>query len=100
MHSINKSDLVCIDRYPFFKILIGILKEMTDFRLLIQNWQFLLITLSNFIIFTGYFTPFLFITKIAQDNGIPNAPFILSIIGKIFISKLLLKNKNYFRFYN
>lgn len=58
-------------------------KEMTDFKLLIENWRFLLITLSNFFVFTGYFTPFLFITKIAEDNGIPNAAFILSIIGNL-----------------
>ena len=64
------------------KLTVNILKETFNFRLLIENWRFLLITISNFFIFTGYFTPFLFITKIAQDNNIPNASFILSIIGK------------------
>lgn len=85
MCSVSKEDVDFVDRYPFVKILIDILKEMTDFKLLIQNWKFLFITLSNFVMFTGYFTPFLFITKIAQDNGIPNAPFILSIIGIVNI---------------
>ena len=83
-----KSKVSCIERYSFIKLAIGILKEMSDLSLLIHNWKFLLITISNFIVFCGYFTPFLFITKIAQDNGIKNAPFILSIIGKSNINTL------------
>ena len=84
MCSINKKTS-CTERYSFIKLTIEILKEMSDLSLLIHNWRFLLITLSNFIVFCGYFTPFLFITKIAQDNGIKNAPFILSIIGIVNI---------------
>ena len=74
-------------RNAFLRIVIGIIKEMTDFRLLIQNMGFLLITLSNFFLFTGYFTPFLYITKIAETNGISKAPasFLISIIGIVNI---------------
>jgi len=72
------------ERNTFLRITIGILKEMTDFKLLIQNAGFFCITMSNFFLFTGYFTPFLYITKIAQSNGIPKAQasFLISIIGK------------------
>jgi len=63
------------------RITVGILKEMTDFKLLCENWQFLLITLSNFFIFSGYFCPFMFITKIADTNGIENSSYLISIIG-------------------
>lgn len=75
------------ERNAFFRIVIGILKEMTDFRLLFQNAGFLGITLSNFFLFTGYFTPFLYITKIAQSHGIskPQASFLISIIGIVNI---------------
>lgn len=67
------------------EIIIEILKEITNFKLLNQDFGFLLITISNLFIFTGYFAPFLYITKIAQDNGISkeNASFLISIIGLI-----------------
>jgi hypothetical protein len=72
------------ERNKFLRITIGILKEMTDFKLLVQNAGFFCITISNFFLFTGYFTPFLYITKIAQKNGIQKAKasFLISIIGK------------------
>lgn len=69
------------------RITVGILKEMSDFSLLRQNLGFLLITLSNFFIFFGYFTPFLYITKIAEENHIPkeSASLLISIIGIVNI---------------
>lgn len=69
------------------RISIGIIKEMTDFKLLCQNTGFLLITLSNFFLFTGYFTPFLYIVKIAEDMDYTTsqATFLLSIIGIVNI---------------
>jgi hypothetical protein len=84
VYSLNKVNdkLPFHQRNKFIKITISILKEMTDFKLLFQNWQFLLITLSNFFIFSGYFVPFMFITKIADDNKIDNSSILISIIGK------------------
>ena len=80
-------DLPCHQRNACVRITLGILKEMTDFKLLFQNLGFLLITVSNFFLFTGYFAPFLYIVKIATENGIENAKasFLLSIIGKWFL---------------
>jgi MFS family permease len=77
-------DLPCHQRNACLRITLGILKEMTDFKLLFQNMGFLLITISNFFLFTGYFAPFLYIVKIATTNGIDynQASFLLSIIGK------------------
>ena len=75
------------ERHAFLRIVIGILKEMTDLRLLVQNFGFLFITISNFFLFTGYFTPFLYITRLAIRNGIPDkqAAFLISIIGIVNI---------------
>ena len=85
--SLNEIDLPIYKRNTFLIIVIGILKEMTDFRLLFQNVGFLLITISNFFLFTGYFTPFLYITKIAESHGVSNAKasFLISIIGKLAV---------------
>jgi len=87
-------DLPCHQRNACLRITLTILKEMFDFKLLFQNLGFLLITISNFFLFTGYFAPFLYIVKIATNNGIEvqQASFILSIIGKycfIFILKYI-----------
>ena len=74
-----------VQRNKFVQMVIGILKEMTDFRLLIQNMGFLLITTSNFFAFVGYFAPFLYLIEFTKFN-IPNIAYspslLLSIIGK------------------
>jgi predicted MFS family arabinose efflux permease len=83
--SLNASDksLPFHQRNACLRISFGILKEMTDFKLLLQSPGFLLITLSNFFIFLGYFTPFIYVTKVAKENGIESgkASFLLAIIG-------------------
>ena len=43
----------CAQKHPALKLIIDILKEMTDFKLLGQNKAFLLITLANFFAFAG-----------------------------------------------
>lgn len=63
-------------------VFLGLFKEMTDFTLLCNNWRFLLITLSNFFVFSGYFLPFLFVAKVAALNGLSNPSFVISVIGK------------------
>lgn len=90
--SLNMEKLPLHQRNAFLRISYGILKEMTDFRLLWKNLGFLLITLSNFFLFTGYFTPFLYITKLAQDNGFSKgqASFLISIIGIVNIPARML----------
>lgn len=79
-------------RNSFLKITYGILKEMSDFSLLKENFGFLLITISNFFLFTGYFTPFLYISDVAIEQGIEEekAAFLLSIIGIINIPARML----------
>ena len=70
----------------FLAMVVGILKEMTDFRLLCQNFLFLFITLSNFFLFLGFITPFLYIKSIAESHGVSTsqATFLISINGKLF----------------
>lgn len=85
--SLNEVKSKFYERNSCMRISVSILKEMSDFSLLKQNIGFLLITLSNFFIFFGYFTPFLYITKMAEENGIPpsQASFLISIIGIVNI---------------
>lgn len=95
VYSINKisEDLPFYQRNKFIRISLGILKEMTDFGLLRHNFPFLLITLSNFFIFSGYFVPFMYILEIANKNGIDpaDAPWLISIIGMwVFKNTILI----------
>lgn len=87
VYSLNEVTPKFYERYSCLRITVGILKEMSDFSLLRHNLGFLLITLSNFFIFFGYFTPFLYITKIAEENGVSkeSASFLISIIGIVNI---------------
>jgi len=73
-------------------ITVGILKEMSDFSLLKESIAFFLIALSNFFVFSGFFTPFLYITKVAEENGIPKekAAFLISIVGIVNIPTRML----------
>lgn len=59
-----------------------IVKETTNFKLLKESLPFALITFSNFFVFFVYFIPFIYIPIRAQQLGIDNYPWILSIIGK------------------
>ncbi len=72
----------CCQRNPAYKVLVDIVKEMTDFKLLGQNKQFLLVTLANFFSFAPLFVPYIYIPIYAKELGIDNYPIILSIIGK------------------
>ena len=71
-------------------MILGMLKEMTNVKLLGQNWRFLFITLSNLFVFTGYFLPFIFLTDIAKKNLIPNPALIISVIGIVNIPSRVL----------
>lgn len=64
-----------------WNITVNILKEMTNLSLLTQNLGFLLISLSNFFIFSGYFIPFIFVANRAKELGIKDFSFILGLIG-------------------
>lgn len=88
----QRENIPFYERNTFLRIAVGILKEMTDFRLLCENVGFLLITLSNFFIFTGYFTPFLYLTDLAHQFGTPKsqASFLISIIGIVNIPARML----------
>lgn len=72
-------------------LIIGIIKEMGNVSLLSKNIGLLLITLSNFFIFSGYFIPFLFIPIRAKQLDIVDSSSILGLIGKMnFIYKLYI----------
>ncbi len=59
----------------------SILKEMGNLSLLKENFAFLLIVLSNFFIFSGYFIPYIYVPVRAKELGIANFALILSVIG-------------------
>lgn len=68
----------------------NIIKEICNVGLLGQNFAFLLITLSNFFIFAGYFIPFLYIPIRAKELEIDNFALVLSIIGIVNIPARLV----------
>lgn len=71
----------------FLSGLVDIFKDIINFRLLKDRPDILFITISNFFVAFGFFTPFLYITKIAEENSIPNelATLLISIIGIVNI---------------
>lgn len=77
-------DQSCCQRVHFCKVILDILKEMTNFKLLRQNKMFLLVTIANFFVFLGYFLPWIYIPRRAAELKIENYALILSIIGKIY----------------
>lgn len=87
VYSLNEFEPKFYERNSCLRLTVGILKEMSDFKLLKENFAFALIVMSNFILFTGYFTPFLYITKVAEMNDIPKnrASLLISIIGIVNI---------------
>lgn len=61
---------------------LEILKDMANLSLLGENMGFLLITLSNFCLFTGYFIPYIYLCDIAETKANMSDPtFLLSLIG-------------------
>ena len=60
----------------------NIIKEIFDIRLLFQSIPFLIITVSNFFIFLGYFLPFIYIPIRAKEINVENIDRVYSIIGK------------------
>lgn len=49
-------------------IFAKIFKEMTNFKILTKNIPFLLISISNFFLFFGYFIPFIYIPQRAGNE--------------------------------
>jgi hypothetical protein len=49
-------------------IFVEIFKEMTNFKILTKNIPFLLISISNFFLFFGYFIPFIYIPQRAGNE--------------------------------
>lgn len=74
-------------RNSFLRVSADVLKDMSNFKLVYENWDFSLIAISNFFVSLGYFTPFLYITKIAEENGVPaeQAAFLISVVGIVNI---------------
>lgn len=82
VYSLNvEKKLPFYQRNAFLRLTVEILTEMTNFKLLRQNFGFLLITLSNFFLFTGYFLPYIYIVRIADAEGMNNPDFLLSVMG-------------------
>jgi hypothetical protein len=59
----------------------SIVKEMANLGLLKENFAFLLIVLSNFFVFSGYFIPYIYVPVRAKELNITNYATILSVIG-------------------
>jgi MFS family permease len=72
------------------QITLSILKNTANFTLLKDNFNFFLITMSNFFIFLVYFIPFIYIPVRAQQLGIDQYPWILSIIGIVNIPSRII----------
>lgn len=64
------------------KVVKDVFKDATNFKILMTNKLFLLITLSNAFIFLVYFIPFIYIPVRAKELGITQYAWIISIIGK------------------
>jgi hypothetical protein len=71
-----------LERYPACKVIVDVLKETTDFKLLGQNRQFLLVTLANFFMFAGFFVPYIYIPVYAEELKIENSSAVNMVIGK------------------
>lgn len=63
---------------------------MTNFKILKLNFSFLLITLSNFLIFFVYFIPFIYIPIRAKNLQISQYAWLISIIGIVNIPMRIL----------
>lgn len=63
---------------------------MTNFKILKLNNSFLLITLSNFLIFFVYFIPFIYIPIRAKALKIAQFAWLISIIGIVNIPMRIL----------
>ena len=74
-------------RNSFLRVSADVLRDMSNFSLVYENCDFSLIALSNLFVSLGYFTPFLYITKIAEENGVPaeQAAFLISVVGIVNI---------------
>ncbi|CAF0986232.1 unnamed protein product [Brachionus calyciflorus] len=62
-------------------ILTRILKEIFNFRLLIEDKIFLLVVLSAFFVFSAYYIPFIYIPIRAQNLNIKEYAWIISTAG-------------------
>ena len=76
-----EEDTSCYHRYHLVKVIVDIVKEMTNFRLLVENKSFLLIVIANFFVFVGYFLPFIYIPIRGRELEIKNISMVLSVIG-------------------
>lgn len=66
----------------FFRMMINILKDMANVSLMGKNVGLLLITLSNFCLFIGYFMPYRYLCSIAEKKaGMSDPTTLLSLIG-------------------
>jgi len=74
----------------FGKVFMDILKEMSDFKLLRTNKQFLMIVLANFFVFIGYFSPFIYLPIRGKELKLSNPAFLISIIGIVNIPARML----------
>lgn len=86
MYSLKSDRLPFHQRNKFLKMALDILKDMANFSLLRENMGFLLITMSNFCLFTGYFIPFIYLVSIAETSaGMSDPTLLLSLIGALNI---------------
>ena len=77
----EEDDNSCYNRYHIVKVMVDIVKEMTNFKLLVQNKSFALIVFANFLVFIGYLVPFIYIPQRSEQLNIANYALIFSTIG-------------------
>jgi len=92
LNQTSASSQRCYEKSTCLTVVVDIVKEMTDLRLLCESTGFLLISLSNWIVFTGYFPVFLYITDIAVKAGHSpsRSAWLLSAIGIVNIPMRML----------
>ncbi len=70
------------------RVIKDVVKDATNFKILMTNKLFFLITMSNAFIFLVYFIPFIYIPVRAKELNITQYAWIISIIGKTVSNNL------------
>ena len=91
MLSLHRESQPFYKKNKFCQLVIEIVKEMTNFSLLRENAAFALITISNFFTFTGFFLPYIYLTRVAKEKTeMDEAQYLLALIGFLNIPFRLL----------
>lgn len=89
MKKLDESTVIEYKQNKFHVLVSNILKELSSFKLLKTNIQFLIITISNFFVFSVHFIPFIYVPKRADELGL-KGDLLLGIIGIVNIPARIL----------